>query len=82
MSLLEGGLSDRALIAGGLVWLTGLAGYEPPLEKDKRGTLSENEEAVAANRFTRQLDGASSIKEWFSLERDPEIGGRLAMWKR
>ena len=66
VSVLEGGYSDRALIAGGLAWLTGLVGYEPPLEKDKLGTLSENEEAVAANRFTGQWDDASSIKEWFA----------------
>jgi len=66
VSVLEGGYSDRALIAGGMAWLTGLAGYEPPLDKNNLGTPKGNEVAVAVNRFTGKLDDAIPIKEWIA----------------
>ena len=64
VSVLEGGYSDRALIAGGLAWLTGLVGYEPPLDEDKLTTRSEHEEAVAVSRTAGKTDDAAPSEVW------------------
>jgi hypothetical protein len=59
VSVLEGGYSDRALIAGGLAWITGLVGYE-----DKLDTRTEHEEAVAVSRFAGETVGAAPTEAW------------------
>jgi len=64
VSVLEGGYSDRALIAGGLAWLTGLVGYEPPLDDDKLATHSEHEVAVGVSRFIGKTDEAALSEAW------------------
>jgi histone deacetylase HOS3 len=61
VSVLEGGYSDRALIAGGLAWLTGLVGYEPHLGEDK---LTEHEEAVSVSRTAGKIDDAAPSEVW------------------
>jgi hypothetical protein len=62
VSVLEGGYSDRALIVGGLAWLTGLVGYAPPL--DEPAKRNGDEEAVAVDRFTGKTDEAAPIEAW------------------
>lgn len=64
VSVLEGGYSDQALIAGGLAWLTGLVGYEPPLDEDKLATQVVHEEAVAVSRIAGKADDPAPIEEW------------------
>lgn len=64
VSVLEGGYSDRALIAGGMAWLTGLVGYEPPLDEDKLATGSKYEEAVAVSRIAGKADDAAPSEAW------------------
>ena len=70
VSVLEGGYSDRALIAGGCAWVTGLVGYRRPRDEDKDrerlGTLRAHDGAVAVNRFTGKTDDATPIKEWMA----------------
>ena len=66
VSVLEGGYSDRALIAGGLAWLTGLAGYEPPLDEDKLATQTGHDEAVGVSRITRKTDDATPSEAWIN----------------
>ena len=61
VSVLEGGYSDRALITGGLAWLTGLAGYEPPLIE---ATCNEHGGAVAVDRYAGKTDYATSSEAW------------------
>ena len=64
VSVLEGGYSDRALITGGLAWLTGLAGYEPPLDEDKLATQTGYDEAVAVSQITGKTDDATPSETW------------------
>ena len=72
VSGLEGGYSDRALISGGLAWLTGLAGYDLPQDKNKLSTRTEEEEAVAVNQFSGKTDKAwkdgTGPRDWWALE--------------
>ena len=63
ISVLEGGYSDRALIAGGLAWLTGLVGYEPPMD-DRPATRNVYEEAVAVGPFIRRMVDATPREAW------------------
>jgi histone deacetylase HOS3 len=63
VSVLEGGYSDRALIAGGMAWLTGLVGHEPPTsDDDKLATRNKNEEAV--DQYTGKTDNAIPSEAW------------------
>lgn len=66
VSVLEGGYSDQTLIAGGLAWLTGLVGYEPPVDEDKLATQIEHEEAVAVSRIAGKTDDAAPIEAWIN----------------